>query len=157
MKRNLLIILVGVSILGCSFNDSAKNTNVNDIKNVKNVTIRSGSQVTKNQVNSHNLITSSSYQNTYGAVNSRSYLYDDTKELNTIIKENSVTGRDYFYITTVKNRSNNQITQKIKSTSDSRGTKKELTVNYIYDDNGKLLGMIQTDANGNVIAKGVNN
>ncbi|HBD93223.1 MAG: hypothetical protein A2015_10930 [Spirochaetes bacterium GWF1_31_7] len=157
MKHYLMLLFMVILITGCSMGNTAKGEAVNNTNNVKTVTIRSGSAVTKYKVNNENLIVKSTYENTYGAINTRTYSYDDNKELNTIEKNNSITGTELITISSVKNRSTNKVTQKVKTMPGSRGETKTLIVDYYYDDNGKVIGMVQKDSNGNIIAKGINN
>lgn len=158
MYRFLSLFILTLFICGCTATNDIGKTDVNDTTNVKTITIKSGSNSTVYKVNKENLIVSSSYVNEHGSTNTRSYSYDDNKDLVSVVKNNSVTGSENIFISTVVDRSaGNKITKKIKSKLNSRGTSEILTVEYYYDDNGMVIGMVQKDSNGNIIAKGINN
>ncbi|HPO50218.1 MAG TPA: hypothetical protein PLO89_07850 [Spirochaetota bacterium] len=158
MYKFLLLFILALFIFGCAANNNISKTDLNDSTNVKKVTIKSGGNSTIYKVNKENLIVSSSYVNRQGSTNTRSYSYGDNKELVSVVKNNSVTGSENIYISTVVDRSaGNKIKKKIKSKYNSRGTSEILTVEYYYDDDGKVIGMVQRDGNGNIIAKGINN
>ncbi|HPO50864.1 MAG TPA: hypothetical protein PLO89_11110, partial [Spirochaetota bacterium] len=86
------LILMGMFFVGCIPGNISKKTDVNDATDVKTVTIRSSGNSTVYKVNSSNLVTSSSYTNQYGSLNTKSYVYDENKELRSIERNNSVTG-----------------------------------------------------------------
>jgi len=158
MNKFLFIFITFALLCSCTLSKSSNTANVNDTTNVKSVIIKSGGNSTIYKINSNNLIINSSYTNQYGAVNTRLYSYDDNKELKSIVKNNSVTGSETITFSTIKDRSaNDKVTKKFKTISSSRGQSSILIVDYYYDENGKVIGMIQKDGNGNIIAKGVNN
>lgn len=158
MYKFLSAFILALFICGCAANNNASKTDLNDSTNVKKVTIKSGGDSTVYKVNKDNLIISSSYVNRQGSTNTRNYSYGDNKQLVSVVKNNSVTGSENIYISTVVDRAaGNKITKKIKSKYNSRGASEILTIEYYYDDNGKIIGMVQRDGNGNIIAKGINN
>lgn len=157
MKKILAISMAVLFICSCSSSTNADKADEGS-SGVKTVTIRSGSSETVYKVDKNNLVTKSSLKNAYGIVDERSYAYDQEKTLSSIVKTNSVIGSQNIYFSTEKDRSaNDRVKTRVKTIPNSRGTEDILTVNYYYDDAGKVIGMIQTDSKGNIIAKGVNN
>ena len=159
MTKFVQILIVFMLIISC-FTSNITNTlkNVNDTSKVKTVTIKSGSNYTVHKVNTYNLITNSSYVDSRGVAYTKVYNYDDTRALTTVVKTNAVTGSETMNISTSSTRgTDNKVTKKVKSISDTRGSYSVLTVDYFYDNSGDAIGMIQTDAYGNIIAKGINN
>ncbi len=157
MLKFIQITIVLIFIFSCSVEKAPDYINkVNDTTKTKTVTIKSGTNYTVYKVNNLNLVTNSSYVDKSGALINREYIYDDDKNLATVVKTNSVTGTDIISITTTETRADDKVVKKIKTKSDSRGTNSVLTVDYYYDDDNKVVGVVQTDSNGNIIAKGVN-
>jgi hypothetical protein len=158
MKKLLVIIFVSIFILSCTLNESTKNLDVNSNANVRVVRIRDEKRnETTHEINQHNLLVGSFYESSYGARNSRTYVYDDSRSLSKVFTNNSVTGTEELTISTVLNRSTKQVVEKTKTYSSSRGQDSQFVIKYVYNENGDLVGMIQTDNYGNIIAKGVGN
>lgn len=157
MLKFLHLLIVFIFIFSCSVDKTPDTVNkINDTLQVKTVTIKSGTNYTVYKVNKSNLVTNSSYVDNTGAIIDREYIYSDDKSLATVVKTNSVTGTDIISITTTETRADDKVVKKVKTKSDSRGTNSVLTVDYYYDDDNKVVGVVQTDSNGNIIAKGVN-
>lgn len=140
-------------------NCSNANSGVSPIGNrEKTVTIKSANSSSTYKINNNNQIIKSIYVNEANVTTTRSYSYNEENELNAIERNNPIVGTDHIYITVEKDRSaNNRIQKKIKSIPNTRGNSDIFTVEYCYNENGNVIGMIQTDAYGNIVAKGINN
>ncbi|HBD94694.1 MAG: hypothetical protein A2015_13925 [Spirochaetes bacterium GWF1_31_7] len=155
MKQYYIVLICILFIVSCTENPNIESSNLN--KTIK-VTIRSGNTTTEHKVNSDNLIVSNSYKNIYDNVNTRIYSYNEFKELQSVTKNMSSNNSETMFISREKNRSaNNQLTKTVKTITNSRGSNQTYTIEYFYDENGKVIGMVQKDSNGNIVAKGVNN
>ena len=142
MKQYYIVLICILFIVSCTENPNIESSNLN--KTIK-VTIRSGNTTTEHKVNSDN-------------VNTRIYSYNEFKELQSVTKNMSSNNSETMFISREKNRSaNNQLTKTVKTITNSRGSNQTYTIEYFYDENGKVIGMVQKDSNGNIVAKGVNN
>ena len=85
----------------------------------------------------------------------RSYTYSDSGELSEVRSTSSLAGTSVIKYYTASNRADSKKTRKTISVTGTRGDKDVIEVEYIYVDDGAALGVIQTDSNGNIYAKGV--
>ncbi|HNZ26667.1 MAG TPA: hypothetical protein PK385_05625 [Spirochaetota bacterium] len=156
MSKFLYLFIVFVFVCSCSVEKTPDSmSKINDTTKVKTVTIKSGTNYTVHKVNEHNLVTNSSYVDKSGALIEREYIYGNDKDLATVVKTNSITGTEIIGITTTETRAGDKVVKKIKTRSDSRGKNSVLTVDYYYDSDDNVVGVVQTDSYGNIIAKGV--
>ena len=85
----------------------------------------------------------------------RSYTYSDSGELSEVRSTSSLAGTSVIKYYSASNRSDSKKTRKTISITGTRGDKDVIEVEYVYDEDGSALGVIQRDSNGNIYAKGV--
>lgn len=154
VQRTIFLIVVLFPLVSCSNQNSGILNG--DNSGIKTVTIRGKNNSTIYKVNPRNQVEKSSFTNENQVTTTRNYSYNEEDELVLIEKTNSRSGTDYVHISTEKDRNaNNQVRKKVKTLSNNRGEGETFTVSYYYDEDGKMIGMLQEDAYGNLTSKGV--
>ena len=156
MKNYAVLLFLMILLVNCSISN-----NSGQPQNIKKVSIRTGGIVTSTfDIDSTtNNIVSSEAIDSNGVVTTRSYLYDkNNKDLIRVSRYNKYEGTGLVYFNKSVNRSTNKVEEEIKTvtnlaTANRASSENKYTVKYIYDDDGKLVGIVQTDKYGNIIAK----
>ncbi len=156
MKNYLLILLALFIVFSCTSPD-------NNPKQIKKVTIRSNGVVssTYSVDSTTNKLVTSEQTDSYGIKTTRNYFYSkDSNDLVKVTKYNKIEGTGIVYIDKSLNRSTNQVVEETKrvvtATNKYRGSSENIySVKYVYDESGKLVGIIQTDKYGNIISRDV--
>lgn len=85
----------------------------------------------------------------------RSYIYSADGELAEVRSTNTRAGDSIIKYSVASGRADNKKTKKTIIVTGTRGDSNLIEVEYIYDDDGKALGVIQKDSNGNIYEKGL--
>lgn len=85
----------------------------------------------------------------------RSYIYTDSGELAEVRSSNNNSGLSIITYSVSSGRADNKKTSKSIHVTGTRGDTDLIEVEYIYDDDGNALGVIQRDSNGNIYEKGL--
>ena len=85
----------------------------------------------------------------------RDYVYTGSGELSEVRSTSSRSGTSVIRYQVESGRADNRKTKKTISITGTRGDTDIVEAEYIYDDDGSPLGVIQRDSNGNVYEKGV--
>lgn len=154
-KRRIIPKILGIAALtmlyGCSGEMKESNSD-----GLTKVTIKKGNGVSVYQIDGNSRIKTVNSTNDKTGVNeSRSYTYGNANDLQMVKIDNSAYGTSYMYYQTATNRSDGKIATKTKTMANARGGSETYTMEYCYDDDGNLLGVIMRDDKGNIFAKGL--
>ena len=94
-------------------------------------------------------------RNNSDEVITRSYIYSDAGELAEVRSTNTTSGTSIIKYSVSSGRADNKKTKKSIYVTGTRGDTDLGEVEYIYDDDGTALGVIQKDSNGNIYEKGL--
>lgn len=94
-------------------------------------------------------------RNNSDEVITRSYIYSDSGELAEVRSTNTTSGTSIIKYSVSSGRADNKKTKKSIYITGTRGDTDLVEVEYIYDDDGTALGVIQRDSNGNIYEKGL--
>ncbi len=146
MKRALSVL--GVLLLaGCSLIDPSRGGTRVHIR-------AAGRVVTTYELARDGRILRSSTKDRSGTEVSREYSYDDRNELVSVSRENLATREVTLFLTReVPPGPDGRLAGTTKTLVGPQGATTEMDIRYFYGEDGRLDGMMQTDANGNVQAK----
>lgn len=155
MKKKIIPNIFSIASLLVLFGCSGE-TNGSNSDDLMKVTIKKGNGVSVYQIDGNSKITTVTSTNDKTGINElRSYTYDNANDLQMVKIDNSVYGTSYMYYQTETKRSDGKIIAKTKTMANTRGKNETYTMEYCYDDDGKLLGIIMRDTKGNIFAKGL--
>lgn len=156
MKKNIfmvamLCILTSAIFISCSSEQTADNSAE------KKFVIKSpdSKTVTTYIVDTENNRTTRSILNNNDEVVTRNYYYSDSGDLAEVRSASSIAGTSVVNYLVESGRSDSQKTKKTIQVTGTRGDVELIEVEYIYDDDGSALGVIQRDSNGNIYQKGL--
>lgn len=85
----------------------------------------------------------------------RNYIYTNSGDLAEVRSSSSAAGTSVIKYIAESGRADNKMTKKTIYVNGTRGDTDFIEVEYIYDDDGSALGVIQRDSNGNIYEKGL--
>ena len=94
-------------------------------------------------------------KNNSDEVTTRSYIYTPAGELSEVRSTNTNSGTSVIKYSVTSGRADNKKTKKSIYITGTRGDTDLIEVEYIYDDDGTALGVIQRDSKGNIYEKGL--
>ena len=147
MAAALVVLLVGCGILTPSEPDD---------KPTK-VFIRSQDRtVTTYELGDDGRILSSSTEDGYGSKVNRDYSYDNRNDLLSVTSRSADGNVETVYIPRKPAAtSKGLVSSSAKTFVDAKGVSQDVEIKYFYTKDGKLDGMMQIDADGNIQAKAV--
>jgi len=141
------VLLVVLSLAGCAAGTTGDTAT--------RVHIRSGGEVdTTYELGDDGKILRSSTADGSGGTVTRRYSYDGKGVLASVSREDASARTTTVVIAHETDAANGGRTARtLKTGADAKGLSTELVTEYHYGDDGKLEGILQTDASGNVQAK----
>lgn len=157
-KKKIIPKILGIAALSLLYGCAGGVSGGSDSEDLMKVTIRKENGVSVYQIDSNSRIkTVNSTNDERGVSESRSYTYNNANDLQMVKVDNSAYGTSYMYYQAETKRSDGKTATKTKTKTmtNTRGKNETYTMEYCYNDDGKLLGIIMRDAKGNIFSKGL--
>ncbi len=173
MKKRIILtsiasgLLASMVLLGCAGEQSLDTSDkksggtnqTSEKSSEKKFVVRSvdGGSITTYTVDTDNNRTTRSVvsSNNSNEIVTRSYSYSSEGDLKEVRSTSNIAGTSVIKYSQDSNRADNKKTKKTIAVFGTRGDLDLVEVEYIYDDDGSALGVIQKDSNGNIYEKGL--